>query len=294
MPYCLGATLDEVSTDGSGSSPGYRQPHRVAVYMVVVFILFYALVIGFFVVVYSILRRGPARRYAELFDTGEIVEEVDDGAEMEDPAARTARPLRSSFLRVQHEALRTGAGWMSKPIAEVYRDSGLDAALYLTHVKQMAIYCTVHFCTMGLGLVSVYVLAGDVEGDEQSLSMFAWSYANLGPNNGLRFITVAASYWCIVTTMYFCRLKRSTFREYNQKSEDEAGARGATSRFTAWISGVDTKATKQQLDRYFAKHYSGEVEAPRPSVARPMSHRPPYTNTLQWVAPVQMRWSPPS
>ena len=108
--------------DGSGS--GYNQPHRVAVYVVGVFVLFYGFVMGLFVVGYKALRAGPAERYAEALAAGQIKQE--EGQALTEKVARAwiTTPISEVLTTVRitrRSSLRDVYARASDPLADVHR-----------------------------------------------------------------------------------------------------------------------------------------------------------------------------
>lgn len=232
-------------------------PNRVSVWMVGVFILFYAIVVGFGVCLYKfVLRAGPTKRYIEARREGKVTETTDGDSEQS-----------------AEESINFYDFWMTASLEEVREKNGLDACLYLMHCKHMAMYCLCQLGTMGLVLIITYLAGthdGTLEGpshDEQvfadgagdsTLYMFAWSFGNTrnypnGDLNLFRFIPVLASYWCIVSTVYFTVYKQQQMDALKNQTDDEVGS---SSRFTAWVSGIPLAAAEDSLVSYFEANFS--------------------------------------
>jgi hypothetical protein len=247
-PYDGHGGGDDHAGDGSGSDDGhFAHPHRVAVWMVGVFVAFYGIVIGLFVAGIRCLRKGPTRRYAEALAAGEITEDHTPGAEAGKGGSEAA--------------LARGDGWMSKPIAAVHKDNGLDAALYLMHCRHMATYCTAQMCTMGALLLLTYTTQGYYE---HSLAMFALSYANLADTeesrDWSRFVPVVMSWWCVISTTLFAFYKQRSMDHFKHEVDVDRGS-GSTSQFTVWIKGVSKSATEDDLSAFLDAHFQGQVKS---------------------------------
>lgn len=225
------------------------EPHRVGVFVVPLFIIFYAAVVGLLVCLYKKLRAGPAREFAALQAEGKIIEDEIDADE----------------VSLDYDSATSG--WMGASIDEIRKNDGLDAALYLTHNKHMAMYCLAQFCTMGLVLLATYRLGGDYEGvddtkyPDSGWFIWAWSYANLaGPadtkiaNNAGRWLTVLASWWCIASIVIFVLFKQKSMNAFKL---DEEGSH--QSKFTVWVTGLSIKNKQETIQAYVNLHFADRI-----------------------------------
>jgi hypothetical protein len=104
--YCPdGDTPAELYDSSDGGA--HDMPHRVAVWIIPVFIGFYAIVIALMSGVYSLLRAGPAERYAAALKENEIVKEEDSE---DDPDAISTDDTTYDVAT---------EGWLNMPISAV-------------------------------------------------------------------------------------------------------------------------------------------------------------------------------
>ena len=228
------AVADFVNTTGTilweDCACGCGSAHRVMIYILGVLIIFYSIVVLLFVIGIKILRAGPKREYEDLKAAGKVLEDTE---EIGGDAARA---------------------WMSKSEDEVRTDCGLDAAVYLLHCRQCAMFWLGQGLTMGIILLLTYKLAGDYE---EGISMFAFSSANLAPNNPAKWLSVLAQFWFVGSTVGFTMWKQKAMDAYKLEAEEEGGRH--TSLNTVWISNVSTSASEDKLMSYFDSEYAGEV-----------------------------------
>jgi hypothetical protein len=204
--------------------------HRVAIYILGVLIAFYAVVVLLFVTGIKILRSGPTKEYELLKAAGKVRE---DTAEVGGEAS---------------------LGWMTKSEDDVRTDCGLDAAVYLLHCRQCAMFWLGQAFTMGIILILTYRFGGDYE---KNINMFAFSSANVAPNNGAKWISVVAQFWFVGTTIAFTMWKQKGMDSYKLEAEEEGGRH--TSLNTVWISNVPTDASEDVLKSWFESNYADEV-----------------------------------
>eukprot|EP01043_Picozoa_sp_COSAG02_P003783 COSAG02_NODE_95_length_37416_cov_60.512742_14_plen_831_part_00 len=219
-----GAILWEDCACGCGAA------HRVMIYILGVLIIFYSIVVLLFVTGIKILRAGPRREYEDLKAAGKVREDTE---EIGGDAARA---------------------WMSKSEDEVRTDCGLDAAVYLLHCRQCAMFWLGQGMTMGLVLLMTYKLGGDYE---KGITVFAFSSANLAPTNPAKWLSVLAQFWFVGSTVGFTMWKQKGMDSYKLEAEEEGGRH--TSLNTVWIANVSTGATEDKLKSWFDSEYAGEV-----------------------------------
>jgi hypothetical protein len=213
---------------GSGSDHAVApEPHRVSIWMVLVFVVFYAIVMGLIAFLYSLMRKGPAKDYAEALAGGQIQASVPQrlgkGNDEGDVLSDTSSDDDDLTLDADIEGSGTSSGprdmdstgWLTKDLNAVHRENGLDSALYLLHCKQMATYCASQLATMGLVLICVYRFGGEMD-EDAPLSMFAWSYANIADDSNARFVPVLASWWCIASVVAFTVWKQRQMDGFKQ------------------------------------------------------------------------------
>ena len=243
-PYCdadfeAGGTV--VETSGSAGFIEFDMPHRVSVTMILVFIVFYTVVMGLMQQLYRCLRKAPAREYALVLEQAKIGGEADGSWQ---------GPSKEKQL------------WWLTDLAQIHVDNGLDAALYLRHTQQMAMYCGGNFCLMGIILLIVYIWGGEYE---SGLSMFAWSYANLN-NQGegvARFVPVLGAWWSVASIVLFTIWKQKSMDEF-KSMHDEDGT-GSTSLYTIWIKGLPAMTQnsggklEDEMAGFLEEHFSGQV-----------------------------------
>ena len=95
--YC---TEEDLHDDDSGEP--HDMPHRVAVWMILVFIVFYSFAVGGLSIIYKCLRSGPAAAYKQAMEENKIIESPDATADEYDPAIQgwLAMPLEVVQSRV--------------------------------------------------------------------------------------------------------------------------------------------------------------------------------------------------
>eukprot|EP01044_Picomonas_judraskeda_P002577 COSAG03_NODE_188_length_10927_cov_5.525028_9_plen_785_part_00 len=231
---CL-ATSDFVNaTDGSiywqDCACGCGAAHRVMIYILGVLIAFYTVVVLLFVIGIKILRAGPKKEYEELKAAGKVLEDVEE---------------------IGGDASRA---WMSKTEDTIRTDCGLDAAVYLLHCRQCAMFWLLQAFTIGLILLLTYKLGGDYE---QGMSMFAFSSANIAPDNPAKWLSVLAQFWFVGSTVGFTLWKQKGMDSFKLEAEEEGGRH--TSLNTVWIMNVPTDATEEKLKAWFDKTYANQV-----------------------------------
>ncbi len=222
---------------------GCTTPGRVSVLILPLLAVAYAFIVVFFIFVIKWLRAKPKAEYAQLRRSQGMTE-----AELLDP--NEALTMKTST-------------WMKKSTDEVLHDCGLDAAIYLVHCEQCSKYWMAQFCVAGIILCYVYRVHGDFE---HSWNMFAWSYANLAPSNGLKWLPALAQFWFAGTTLWFVKIKQHAMNDYKHQAELEG--RRHTSLNTVWIQGVASTATEQSLMRWFEQRYKGRLEVDEHGVPR--------------------------
>lgn len=221
-------------TDGSilwqDCACGCGAAHRVMMYVLGAMILFYTVVVFLFVTGINILRSGPAKEYAELKAAGKVKEAVE---EIGGDAANA---------------------WMTKSEDEVRADCGLDAAVYLLHCRQCAMFWLGQAMTMGAILVFAYRYGGDYE---DGFSMFAFSSANLAASNPAKWLSALAQFWFVGSTIGFTIWKQQAMDSYKLEAEEEGGRH--TSLNTVWITNVATDASEETLQSWFNSNYEGKI-----------------------------------
>ena len=113
---------------------------------------------------------------------------------------------------------------MTKSEDDVRTDCGLDAAVYLLHCRQCAMFWLGQAFTMGIILILTYRFGGDYE---KNINMFAFSSANVAPNNGAKWISVVAQFWFVGTTIAFTMWKQKGMDSYKLEAEEEGANRMA-------------------------------------------------------------------
>ena len=235
---------------------GCRAPNRVGIIGAILgFWIFYAVVTMLFVGGISVLRAPHKKAYAELKAAGKVTEDTEEmGGD-------------------------SSMGWMSKAEEEVRQDvsrcrfhphpcdqsdpciwrawqCGLDAAAYLLHLRQCAMFWLANFCTMGLILLVTYFVGGSYETE---WTMFAFSYGNLKKGSGARWVPVLAQFWFVGATIAFTLWKQKAFDALKLEAEEEGGRH--TSLNTVWISKMPTSVTESDLKTWLDANYPDNQEA---------------------------------
>ena len=83
------------------------------------------------------------------------------------------------------------ATFLSFPEDRVSAEMGLDASLYLSHMKLCAKFWLFHSCTTSLGLMALYQL----EGKSIGMEVYAFSYGNLPQGSKWHWVSVACAAW---------------------------------------------------------------------------------------------------
>ena len=214
---------------------GCTTPGRVPVWILPWLVVVYAFIVAFFVLVIKWLRAKPKAEYMRLRRSQGMTD-----AELQEPN----EPLTSKT-----------SSWMRKSNHEILHEHGLDAAIYLLHCEQCCKYWMAQFCAIGALLCYFYSVHGDFE---LGWNMFAWSYANLAPTNGLKWLPALAQFWFAGTTLLFAKSKQKAMDAYKHRAE-KAGGRH-TSLNTVWIQGLASTATEQDLMRWFERNYGDRLE----------------------------------
>ena len=204
--------------------------HRVDIYILGVLVGFYSVVIFLFVSGVTILRAGPRKAYEELKAAGKVRE---DTQEIGGDSSRA---------------------WVSKPEDEIRTECGLDAAVYLLHNRQCAMFWLGQAFTIGIILILTYRLGGDYQ---DNWSMFAFSSANVAPNNSAKWVSVLAQFWFVGTTVAFTIWKQKAMDSYKLEAEEEGGRH--TSLNTVWISNIPTDAKEETLRSWFEDNHGDAV-----------------------------------
>eukprot|EP01050_Picozoa_sp_SAG11_P001516 SAG11_NODE_66_length_18786_cov_13.533255_3_plen_649_part_00 len=123
------------------------------------------------------------------------------------------------------------------------------------HNKQMSIFCLIQFFAVGIPLLCTYGFGGDKEKD--SLSMYSFSYANLSPDNGLRWIPVFASYVMVGTIIGLVTVKQKSMAGYKAADSD------ASSPNAVWVQGLPRSTTDSDLSDWLGSTYPDTVEDSR-------------------------------
>eukprot|EP01052_Picozoa_sp_SAG31_P003206 SAG31_NODE_122_length_23797_cov_39.343812_3_plen_653_part_00 len=210
--------------------PEIVYPSRVNVWILLVLPFAWGFLMLLIVGLYHFgLRAGKRKSFAELKQKGQIESTGDDGEGATDDVSKS---------------------WFTASLDKVRTENGLDAALYLQHNEHMALFCLVQFVVIGLPLCLVYSQAGDYESD--SLTMYAWSYANFKPENSLKWIPVTISYVVIFTTIGLLIYKQKVMDKW--KLADKEDETAATT--TVWVRGLPRDSKEEVLQNMLEKQYN--------------------------------------
>eukprot|EP01047_Picozoa_sp_COSAG01_P021669 COSAG01_NODE_1263_length_10996_cov_70.459117_3_plen_658_part_00 len=108
---------------------------------------------------------------------------------------------------------------------------------------------------MGFVLILINSFAGDYE--ENSITVFAWSYANLDNNNMGRLAPAIAAFWCIASIVLFSLHKQKTMD--SMKHGEASDSDTHTSACTVWVQEISMAATEQLLDEYVEVQFAGQT-----------------------------------
>lgn len=222
------AAIHMVDDNGSWADSEYAYPHRVHVWVLPLLPIVWGLIASLIIVGYRILRKGIAKRYY---------------------ASQQEDELKESLPGIG------AANWLGASIERIRTENGIDAALYLLHTQHMCIFCLLQFLALGGPLCMVYWLKGD---QEAGVTMYAWSYANLGPNNVFRWCPVAASYLMILTTVLLLVYKQRVMQMYRLKTDKES-----SNMHTVWVTGLPSDFTEAALLRWLDANHSNEYSVAR-------------------------------
>jgi hypothetical protein len=140
---------------------------------------------------------------------------------------------------------------------------GLDASIYLTHLRDCGFFCLFLFGTMSIWLLLVYRFAGtenggaDLEkGDTPQLwSLYAFSYANMGTEGPLWISVVAAAYQLL------CSCAFAVYRQKVMKQlKSRAGTRDFHSKKHMWLKQVPRQFREAEIRDWFDQKFPEQID----------------------------------
>eukprot|EP01048_Picozoa_sp_COSAG05_P012284 COSAG05_NODE_1218_length_5483_cov_330.229569_2_plen_438_part_00 len=137
---------------------------------------------------------------------------------------------------------------------DTVREMGLDAAMYMCHMRLCGRYWLIQFCTTGLFTSLVYQLCGEKEEGSSWIDVYSWSYANLKPQ--YRWVSVVFAFWMTISLTIFVIYRQKHFARLKQWG----GHNEVRSGNTLWFEGVRPELTQRDIADWFHAHCPGKVD----------------------------------
>ena len=134
---------------------------------------------------------------------------------------------------------------------DTVKEMGLDAAMYMCHMRLCGRYWLMQFCSTGIVSILVYQFCGQDGG--HWIDLYSWSYANLRPE--YRWVTVLFAFWMTVCCVIFVTYRQKQIIRLKQWG----GHNEVRSATTLWFEGVRPELTQREIADWFHSHCPGTI-----------------------------------
>lgn len=223
--------------------------HDAYIFFPVVFIIFYMIAVAFFAYVYmKLLRAGPERAFTLAKAKGEIAHN--------EQAVLRKKPLWTKYAPSANLFFMADLDDPSN-----VKELGMDAAMYLEHMRLCFKFCMLQFCTLG-AILSFFYFRGhaksEVHPDLWGLVMQTWSYSGLTESEATReelWIVPFGAVWQSLSLIYFVALRQKKLNRVKLAS----GFSEVRSTTTLWFEDVPSDLEERVLKGWFNKAVPGKV-----------------------------------
>ena len=215
------------------------------------FLVFYAIVLAFFGQVYkTLLRSGPERAFTLAKAKGEI--------KHHEQAQLRRRAIYEKYVPQLNMFFMANLDDPSN-----VKELGMDAAMYLAHLRLCGKYCVVLYLTLGIVLTVTYMLAHSemewTHSGSQWLVMSSYSYTELTTTAEMSEYLWIIPFGALMQSfgmIYFVALRQKKMNKVKLAS----GFHEVRSTTTLWFEDVPPDLDDRVIERWFQKAVPGKVQ----------------------------------
>jgi hypothetical protein len=223
--------------------------HDAYIWLPPIFGTFYVIAVLFFVYVYQkCLRANPERKFTLAKAKGEIAHH--------EQAVLRRTPLWEKYGQQANLFFMAD---LDDP-ANI-KELGMDAAMYLTHMRMCGQFCIVQYFTLGMILSCVYLLAhshSEVHQDNWMQIMQSYSYAGLSESPQMQkylWVVPFGAAWQSLSLIYFVVRRQKKLNKVKLAS----GFSEVRSTTTLWFEDVPSDLEDKVIKRWFDQAVPGKV-----------------------------------
>ena len=231
-----------------------EQPGEAPLLLLGVLEGFYVVVIGLFAGGYHYwLRPKSQRAFDEAVENGEV--------EAADTDSQLKMSRRAKKWMAKNPAIQEWFFWIDPYHPHNVKELGMDASMYLAHMRFAARYWLFQLCTIGVVTTVVYQMGHAERAEEQGKdwtekmwTLMASSYSHL-PGRYRRIVPFAAL-WHTISMVYFTSQRNKLMGQIKLA----AGFAEVRSTSTLWFEQVPPELTQQQISDWFDAECPGKVK----------------------------------